>query len=762
MDMDAPAPQDMSYVDHVKQRKEEKGCLFACLGNNTFLCVSYAVYLQHVAASVALRRVSAAWILYAVMRKERGKPKGILTDPTPNYQAAARAGVTQKVGSPRPSTSLFTFITLYVSWRKSSGEHESYRRVKSEVLVQLHDNKRTYKDQSKKRTYEAAADVDIDEVARRTKGYSGDDLINRFRDAWGSVSNGVSAMVLPKFDMHIYTSILTAKELKEAIAEYCIPTDLHPHLPPPELTMNKLLPWYIGIYMEQLEQGGLRIPFSTFFLALCKQGHWFSIENKTGGRAKKCFKEVTSSLKGWKKKFFLIDRRAIPDVMPWRNINTDFRDDFPTNYNKGDAEHLAEFVIPLHHPLRHLLYVCGLTTTCRHPKLSYSIKDPDGKGNQYDRVLLSTNVDLRVLSYLHVLSYLRFSFIFGVLTMDAFMKLPVWNGTVVSKGDPIPDSHRPSLRTTPPLEAGKLILEKILAQRDLEKPNSKIASAREKKEQQNLAKAQAKRTGERGLFAPWKKRVRKNQEIIGSGSEGTVSTTPLHHAAPKLDATTTATSKDTTGNPSVRAEHEDAQDNVVFPDGQCILSQGELLKRHEQLNHDYVDLRNRSDAHLGDLDRLRTELQREMQANDRLSKKFALLDNAHSSCLDREMELLDRLKDMERKRGLEADCLRTEKTTLVTELAQAEMDHHKLVREVIPTVVKRLHTSVEYQKSLATPVSLCFTVGWLGGLSLGCYSYRLPVDALMKVSPDVPSPASNDVTGPSTETTTGTSPKMTT
>lgn len=44
---------------------------------------------------------------------------GILTDPTPDCQAAARAGVTQKVGSPRPSNSLFTFITLYVSWRKS-------------------------------------------------------------------------------------------------------------------------------------------------------------------------------------------------------------------------------------------------------------------------------------------------------------------------------------------------------------------------------------------------------------------------------------------------------------------------------------------------------------------------------------------------------------------------------------------------------------------------------------------------------------------
>ncbi|GJX95831.1 hypothetical protein Tco_0351629 [Tanacetum coccineum] len=37
-------------------------------------------------------------------------------------------------------------------------------------------------------------------------------------------------VVTPKFDMHIYTSTLTTKELKEAITKYCIPTDLHPLL----------------------------------------------------------------------------------------------------------------------------------------------------------------------------------------------------------------------------------------------------------------------------------------------------------------------------------------------------------------------------------------------------------------------------------------------------------------------------------------------------------------------------------------------------
>ncbi|GKC70988.1 hypothetical protein Tco_1116871 [Tanacetum coccineum] len=145
-------------------------------------------------------------------------------------------------------------------------------------------------------------------------------------------------VVISKFDMHIHTSTLTIKELKQSITDYCVPMDLHPRLPPPELTMDNLPPNFIGIYIEQLEQ----------------------------------------------------ERRAIPDAMPWRHIDTDVRDDFPDNYNEGEADRLAEHVILLRPPPRHPLYVCGSTTACRHPELSYSIKDPNG----------------------------------WVLTMDDFLKLP--------------------------------------------------------------------------------------------------------------------------------------------------------------------------------------------------------------------------------------------------------------------------------------------------------------------------------------------------
>ncbi|PIN09637.1 Microtubule-severing ATPase [Handroanthus impetiginosus] len=128
-----------------------------------------------------------------------------------------------------PSTIFIDEIDSLCNARGASGEHESSRRVKSELLVQVDGvnasatnedgtrkivmvlaatnfpwdidealrrrlEKRIYiplpNFESRKelirinlKTVEVAPDVDIDEVARRTEGYSGDDLTNVCRDA---------------------------------------------------------------------------------------------------------------------------------------------------------------------------------------------------------------------------------------------------------------------------------------------------------------------------------------------------------------------------------------------------------------------------------------------------------------------------------------------------------------------------------------------------------------------------------------------------
>ncbi|KAF5466673.1 hypothetical protein F2P56_016579 [Juglans regia] len=128
-----------------------------------------------------------------------------------------------------PSTIFIDEIDSLCNARGASGEHESSRRVKSELLVQVDgvNNSSTGEDGTRKivmvlaatnfpwdidealrrrlekriyiplpnfesrkelirinlKTVEVAPDVDIDEVARRTEGYSGDDLTNVCRDA---------------------------------------------------------------------------------------------------------------------------------------------------------------------------------------------------------------------------------------------------------------------------------------------------------------------------------------------------------------------------------------------------------------------------------------------------------------------------------------------------------------------------------------------------------------------------------------------------
>ncbi|GKD82289.1 hypothetical protein Tco_1349128 [Tanacetum coccineum] len=354
---------------------------------------------------------------------------------------------------------------------------------------------------------------------------------------------------------------------------------------------------------------------------------------------------------------------------------------------------------------------------------------------------------------------------------------------------------------------GAKILELTAFQKSLEKPNSKIAAAQEKKEEQSLAKAEAKRTGAGGAG--------------GAGAAPEVTKKPVAVVAPVVAKdilhverevvdlrgnTCVPTPPVVTNQPSPHLEHHDTHENAAIDahssqsshqgNGdeslishlatpvedeflrnlsnmkvisrayqtlwQSILAQGELLKRHEQLNHDYVDLRNRDDAHLVDLEHLRATLRRANQDNDGLNKKLTLLDSVHSECSSREKELSDRVEDLERERdewrATASDQIRVlerEKLAISTEVAQAEADRKKLVREFIHIVVKRLHTSVEYRKSLAaSDLDIEGSKSWEAKhqelftmhytyIQKVAESYDLLMSELLEVSPNVP-PLSKD------------------
>nr|GEW46453.1 transposase (putative), gypsy type [Tanacetum cinerariifolium] len=173
--------------------------------------------------------------------------------------------------------------------------------------------------------------------------------------------------------------------------------------------MDQLSDDMIGLYEQYFEFSGIRVPFSTFLLAVIKyfhvhisqlvplglnrltmfelycwslgvvpsmhlfrvfykvskQGHWFSFEKRVGkGVGGQVFRETFSRLKGWKKRFFFLDRRAIPDAMAWRHHDSDVNDlVLKDGFSASDVQTLTERVVDLRPVPSGLLFWEGLATT---------------------------------------------------------------------------------------------------------------------------------------------------------------------------------------------------------------------------------------------------------------------------------------------------------------------------------------------------------------------------------------------------------------
>ncbi|GJV84387.1 hypothetical protein Tco_1524285 [Tanacetum coccineum] len=217
---------------------------------------------------------------------------------------------------------------------------------------------------------------------------------------------------MAKKDMHTYVSRLKDTELETLIATYDIPLDLRPRLPDPNFRMINLPAGdtAIGIYSRIFDSSGVRIPFSSFLLAvlkyfkvhisqlvplglskvitfevlcrslnieptvtlfrvfqtLSKQGDWFSFA-KRGGSAPVCMEVAKSGLKHWKERFFLIDRRAIPFHMPWRHPDSCITDKVPTGFNQDHVDRLKAHVVKLCDIPEGVLVRSGLSRVWRNP-----------------------------------------------------------------------------------------------------------------------------------------------------------------------------------------------------------------------------------------------------------------------------------------------------------------------------------------------------------------------------------------------------------
>nr|GEX84362.1 hypothetical protein [Tanacetum cinerariifolium] len=144
--------------------------------------------------------------------------------------------------------------------------------------------------------------------------------------------------------MPFYESEMTAKDVKSLAIRHGIPLDLH---------------------------------------LISKQGHWFSFEKRVGkGAEGQVFRDTFFRLRGWKKRFFFLNRRAIPDAMAWRHHDSDVNDPVPKDgFNTSDVQTLTERVVDLRPVPSRLLFQGGLATTWDFPGFRPIFKDTEGNGN---------------------------------------------------------------------------------------------------------------------------------------------------------------------------------------------------------------------------------------------------------------------------------------------------------------------------------------------------------------------------------------------
>ncbi|GKD63207.1 hypothetical protein Tco_1305315 [Tanacetum coccineum] len=165
--------------------------------------------------------------------------------------------------------------------------------------------------------------------------------------------------------MDLYHSRLTLDDLNYLIIKYKIPYDLHPRLPSEDFVMSEIPDDDIGIYHRMFDFSGVRIPFSSFLLALIK--HYrvhFSQLGPLGLNTVITFEVLCRSLQIEPTSgFFLIDRWAIPDDMVWRHTDAAIDDPRPSAgcFNMVDVCRLSAHVIKLMDMPEGVLVLSGLS-----------------------------------------------------------------------------------------------------------------------------------------------------------------------------------------------------------------------------------------------------------------------------------------------------------------------------------------------------------------------------------------------------------------
>ncbi|GJX93586.1 hypothetical protein Tco_0348172 [Tanacetum coccineum] len=238
-------------------------------------------------------------------------------------------------------------------------------------------------------------------------------------------------------------------------------------------------------------------------------------ETHAGKNCKPCLKDAPMSLKKWKDKFFLVDRRGTPIAMAWRHHDASVADPFPkpSEYNEQDAARLREIAIPLHKPYNSLLYVAGLSLVWKEAGHVPILMGPKRE----------------------------------VLTMAEFLRLPDLYGCKIVVKALLPpgaalETHHSTpatrLEDIPPktgnMETTKVACRKVLADKENKKRKTEAKAAAKADGNDDVHHEEVvskKRAG--GVGTPRKKsKTHIGTPPVEAGSEQVSSPTPINHSFP--------------------------------------------------------------------------------------------------------------------------------------------------------------------------------------------------------------------------------------
>ncbi|GJZ85826.1 hypothetical protein Tco_0651165 [Tanacetum coccineum] len=577
-----------------------------------------------------------------------------------------------------------------------------------------------------------------------------------------------------KRDMGSYISTMKPSDVKALTRKYKIPRDLHPVDVSSEWTMDRLFDEYIGLYEQYFEFAGLRVPFSTFLLAvirhfhvhisqlvplgltrltlfelycrslnivpsvtlfrvfykLSKQGDWFSFEKRAGKDFRgKILNETFSCMKKWKGRFFFIDRRAIPDAMCWRHHDSDISDPAPKDgFDEADVIALTHQSIDIRGIPSGLLFSAGLAITWEFPKFCPLFKDPEGHVAVTSDVSRGDNA------------------ISPTQTQgDNLVEIPV---------------HDSANTITRPYEEHHDEYSGVLGNRDgnfnddvdeeldIGGPGGHVSDTLEWVVIETESIPTVATRPDNGKSIAQEETPMPDPLPKGVGADGAGSSLPpslfvltwgIHQ---RSRVTTLEECHDLMVNlipPGVREEMNLLDNNVVLDRAWFSLARGAMAQAHalcqfESLYDTHHALQESLETTRGQLVRTREDFNVVQNFYNTLSEKHRKLREEHAQCFEVRATIENvhevhssTVKDLESQLAQKDSALvyaerisgerLSENEGLRAQLAFAQKEKTDVIRKLLPTVVEHLLQSHEYKQSLSVPFNFALQTGWGQGLA---------------------------------------------